>query len=190
MQFGNLFQDPLYEILRNTRYEDIFSLCRSDKRFEQLCRSQRGVELIKQLKQNYQVNLIDQILNKLKPVYFSNAFNKLNLSNDKIIEYRKDYDKILFPKILNILNDNKDIVDYLINRYFPTFNINNFEDFLTLHERYHGKLMITEIIFPIYQFKYAQYNTILDTTVKHAIKIFLLKHPELITPFLNYYNNY
>lgn len=183
----SLHQDQLYEVLNNTRYEDISYLCRINKNFAQFCRSPRGIELIKELKYKY---LINQIINKIKsPIHFLNTLGRFSDNNIILL---KDYYSILQNMVIDLLNKDEQLLNILINsihlRNFDSSQPNKLENFLNLYKDYTGKYYINDIIHILTT--HEELIPILDNVILNAIRKFLFKHPEILLPLLNYLNQH
>ena len=187
MQFENLSSDQLYDLLRHSRYEDVAYLCRTNRDFAELCRSPRGIEVINQLKQQYRLNLANQIIKKIEnPVHFFYTLDNFS-SHDKNLS--DDYHNILYNKVMDLLDKNEPLLHIL----FVDFNLPSFdhcprlEHFLDLYKIYYGGLHVNDIIYLLRS--HSNLIPLLNNITRDAIRVFLLKHPEILVPLLNYFGS-
>ena len=181
-----LSSDQLYEILRNTRYEDISYLCRTNKDFDQLCRSARGIKAIQQLKHRYQLNLVHAIQEKIdQPVTFFYTLSNFSSFNQKIID---DYWNTLYDRLIDFLNKNRQALDLLIRDInltnFDFSHPNKLEHFLDLYKQHYGDITANDIVYTLRI--HFELIPMLNDFTRDAIRIFLLDHPEILVPLLQY----
>lgn len=188
MQFETLSSDQLYDILRSARYEDIAYLCRINRNLAQLCRSQRGLEVIKRLKHNYQLNLSNSIIDKIEhPAHFFYILGNFSSDNQNLYN---DYYQILSNVIFDLLERDPQLLDALINDFnllgFNYSSTNRLQDFLDYHQQYYGELQINDIFYILRA--HPNLIPLLNNITREAIRKFLLQHPEILLPLLNYLN--
>ena len=66
MLIAELPKDILFEILNNTHYNDIPSLCRTNRAFANFCQSSAGMKIINRKRQQLKEARVDQFITSLK----------------------------------------------------------------------------------------------------------------------------
>lgn len=107
-----LIDDVIYTILLNVSLGDVAKFSRIDKRFAEVCRSERGIKEIKRKEREYYEILIDDVIKRSQNRLFEIIRHNYipYLSNDKYIRFVRE----IYPKT----EKNADILDSFCKHHY------------------------------------------------------------------------
>lgn len=176
----NLASDELYEIFSKINYEDIPTLCQSNRDFANFCQSAAGMKLIQQKQRQYREHRVENLLNGLIQQRSDLNLDRFMKSMEK--GYREKELVWIYPKLAAKHDYSFLIPEEDINSYWQ-IKRQVLDEFIKRHPEFQGKVKLS--LYNEYDFRipldlYRQIEPEIEDMIYETGKRFLLSHYHLV----------